>query len=151
MEILITPAQVLKQFPSTQKLREDLVNESIIRLVQVKFLLPIFGRELIDEMAKSNYGSYRQKYIEPAISMLVRYMIMEQLVADVGVMGVQQYYSDITEVASLETVGRLGTTLRSHASTLLNEAVVALEDYQALVELYQGTKDKVSIKAGFIL
>ncbi len=152
MEILITPAQVLNLFPSTQKLREDMVSESIILLAQVKFLLPVFGRELIDEISKSSYKNYRQRYIEPAISILVRYLIMEQLVADVGVMGVQQYYNELTEVASLETVNHLGATLRSHASTLLNEAVVALDEYETLKELYQQhDSSKVLIKAGFIL
>lgn len=142
---------MLCQFPTSQRLNSELVDESKIVLAQIKFLEPIFGRKLLVEMASGRYGDYIKAYIAAPLALLVRYIIIEQLVADLGVMGVQQFTSDFSDSASTETIARLGNTLKSHAATLLGEAVEALDDYPELKELYQGGSNKVSIKAGFIL
>lgn len=155
MDILITTTDVLSEFSTAESLRDDLVSESKIALAQVKFLQPILGRDLVDRLLEGEHEEFVSKYIKAPLSLFVKSIVVAQSRGEVGPMGVQQYESDYSTAASTEVVDALGRTLRSHAGSLLKEAVRALEldDYADLKQIYDNdlSRTYTSIIGGIIL
>ena len=126
MALLITPAEVLQTaFPATEQFRDDLIRPTMIEVAQLQYLQPVFGA-LFDALEEERYSDFVSTYIKPPLAYYIRCMVIDELTASVGTLGILQEKSDYGSPASIRLQERLrrqdncrafiGSCCRSHRS-----------------------------------
>ena len=94
MALLITPAEVLETaFPATEQFRDDLIRPTMIEVAQLQYLQPVFGA-LFDALEEERYSDFVSTYIKPPLAYYIRCMVIDELTASVGTLGILQEKSD---------------------------------------------------------
>lgn len=152
MALLITPAEVLETaFPATKQLRDDLIRPTMIEVAQLQYLQPVFGA-LFD--ALEEYSDFVSTYIKPPLAYYVRCMVIDELTASVGTLGILQGKSDFGSPASIRLQERLRRQARTTAERLLDRAVGIVEANPESFPEYdseQNLRHCLLLKGGFIL
>ena len=142
MALLITPAEVLETaFPATEQFRDDLIRPTMIEVAQLQYLQPVFGA-LFDALEEERYSDF------------VRCMVIDELTASVGTLGILQEKSDYGSPASIRLQERLRRQARTTAERLLDRAVGVIEANPESFPEYdpeQNLRHCLLLKGGFIL
>lgn len=127
MALLITPAEVLETaFPATEQFRDDLIRPTMIEVAQLQYLQPVFGA-LFDALEEERYSDFVSTYIKPPLAYYIRCMVIDELTASVGTLGILQEKSDYGSPASIRLQERLRRQARTTASVYLDRAVGVIE------------------------
>ena len=141
MALLITPAEVLETaFPATEQFRDDLIRPTMIEVAQLQYLQPVFGA-LFDALEEERYSDFVC-------------MVIDELTASVGTLGILQEKSDYGSPASIRLQERLRRQARTTAERLLDRAVGVIEANPESFPEYdpeQNLRHCLLLKGGFIL
>ncbi len=155
MKTLITPAEVVAlAFGTSNSIRAQQVSEATIVAAQRKYLLPVLGSTLLDDLL---YGFYGEEVIEPlkmALALYVKRLMLPALAAQVGMAGVVRYvgegYTDVDAV----TFGRLLTRTKADADAVLDAVVDIMETNPDLYPSYdaaENVRHRINIASKVIL
>ena len=154
MALLITPAEVLETaFPATEQFRDDLIRRTMIEVAQLQYLQPVFGA-LFDALEEERYSDFVSTYIKPPLAYYIRCMVIDELTASVGTLGILQEKSDYGSPASIRLQERLRRQARTTAERLLDRAVGVIEANPESFPEYdpeQNLRHCLLLKGGFIL
>ena len=112
MEIIVTQSEVLRSaFTSEEFVNASVVLESDIAAVELRYLLPILGRELYDKLTVGAYTALRTGYVVPMVAAWTRYTIEPMLSQRCGI-------CHSSDEVSRETLSRLRHIAKTYSREL---------------------------------
>lgn len=128
MKTLITAAEVVDlAFGGTSNLCPEEVSEATILAAQRKFLLPVFGATLLEEMLAGDHSDLVEDYVKPALALYVKRLLLPALAARVGTAGVVRYVGDGIAEVDAPTFRRLLRRTKADADTIVDAIVDYVE------------------------
>lgn len=125
--LLITPQEAVGlAFSSTEFLREDLVSEMTIAVAQRKYLKPVLGA-VYEELLAGKHILFGESYIKPALALYIRSLVIDDLGAAVGNLGLMQYKTDTAKSADAELQTRSRLKARRDGDAMMLMAVEYME------------------------
>lgn len=104
----------------------------MIEVAQLQYLQPVFGA-LFDALEEERYSDFVSTYIKPPLAYYIRCMVIDELTASVGTLGILQEKSDYGSPASIRLQERLRRQARTTAERLLDRAVGVIEAQPRIV------------------
>lgn len=137
MKRIITAAEVIKwAFASSPEIREQDICATTILLAEEKFIKPVVGG-LWPRMVEGGTVALLNEYIKPALAQYVKLLLLSQLAASVGSLGVVQYKSGTFSPANEKQLKLLRSQARSNANSLMRRAVEHIENNMELYPEYE--------------
>lgn len=155
MERLITPEEVVRRaFCCAGTGLAAEISEATIVAAERKYLLPVFGAEMMAQMAAGNYAEIVEKYVQPALALYVKRLLLPALAVKVGTAGVIKYIGEGFEPADESQLRRLVWRTKFDADALIDEAVEIVEASPQLYPHYNAANNvrhRVDISSGIVL
>ena len=153
--ILISPAEVVDlAFGGGGNLRPEDVSEATIVAAQRKYLLPVLGEALLEEMIDGSHGDLVEEFIKPSLALYVKRLLLPSLAAKVGVVGVVRYVGEGYAEVDEKTLHRLMRRTKADADVVLDAAVDYVELHPELFPNYvaiNNIRNGINIDSGIVL
>lgn len=161
---LVTPQEVVERaFTNSESFDYALLKDYIIEATQLRWLLPVLGGDLWDELVtEGDAGSYsatNQILVDKLISPMA-FFVKYELIPDMSInqtdAGLQVINTEYSTAATDSQRGKIQDQALTHAQTHLKEVVRWLEDEDNIGDypLYyaaKNTKNKSKRRGGLIL
>jgi|GEM_PF-3842438 len=99
--LLITPDEVLVYaFSPREKITPGSIRYSKIDVAQERFIRPVLGEEMFDNLAQGKFRPFVNEYIKPALAHYVRYGVISEFSIRMGDDGAVLIQGDDTETSS---------------------------------------------------
>lgn len=152
---LITAAEVVElAFGGAGNLREEEVSEATIIAAQRKYLLPVLGASLLEEMEGGAHSDLVENYLKLALALYVKRLLLPALAVKVGVAGVVRYVGEGYAEVDAPTFRRLLQRTKFDADVVLDAVVDYVEQHPALFPNYvsaNNIRHCVNIDSGIVL
>lgn len=149
--LLMTPAEVRQTaFTDSDFVRNETITEAQIAAAQQKYLRPVFGK-LYDVLGESRYAEFVSGRIKPTLAYYVRSLVLVEMSASVGSLGVTQGKNDFLSPLAARQLHLLRKQARNYADTLIDETVAWVEANPALFPEYdtrENIRHRISLKGG---
>ena len=144
MNTLITPAEALRlAFREGETLPPGIIAEADIAAAEHRYLVPVLGQELYDELLGGAYGE----------ALCVRLLLQPRLDILTGACGTTAPRSSWSEPADEEALRRLRRALRTEIRALLRRATDYLDTHREEFPEYDPAKNilkRCSTDGGFV-
>ena len=154
MNTLITPVEALRlAFREGETLPPGIIAEADIAAAEHRYLVPVLGQELYDELLGGAYGEFREAYLAAPAALCVRLLLQPRLDILTGACGTTAPRSSWSEPADGEALRRLCRALRTEIRTLLRRATDYLDVHRAEFPEYNPQKNilkRCSTDGGFV-
>ena len=93
-KLLITPEQVVELAfgcGCDKHLVVADIGEATIVAAESKFVVPVFGADMVEQMRSGSYAELVDCYLRPALALYVKYLVLPTLAVKVGAAGVVSY------------------------------------------------------------
>jgi hypothetical protein len=168
MELLINAADVILYAIPGKNLRQEWIKDSVIILVQEKYLLPLIGNKhesvitdnLYNRLVGTPYSSLTDdektlvdEYIKPMLCFYVKHQILPDIFAQMTNLGVQQNNTEHSSSVSNSDKNILRAQAKEDAETYADILIRYLNDNEALFPLYNcgdNKRTKISHVGGII-
>jgi hypothetical protein len=128
METLITPAQVARMaFTGPDFIADDAVGAATILAAEQKFVRPVLGEALHAALLGGAYPDFLTDYVQPALALYVKALMLPSLAVQVGAAGVVEVNPKNLARAGEGKLGAAVRRLRRDALALMRRAVEHLE------------------------
>ena len=155
MKMMITPAEVVAlAFGCGGESLSGEISQATIVAAERKYLVPVFGAEMVESMRSGSYGELVAECVRPALALYVKRLVLPALAVKVGAAGVVSYLGEGFEQVDDATLARLLRRVKADADALIDRAVEVVEaspdDYP---EYYAGgnVRHRVSLTSGVVL
>lgn len=154
MDNLIIPQEVLDlAFPAPHSLGVSAITDAVIATAQEKFILPVLGREMCEELAAGALPGLIG-YVKPPLALYVKLLLLPVLASSAGQMGVVKYKGGTFSPAGEKSLAALERRTRADALILMRKAVAHIEDNIGDYPRYDPAKNvlrRVSTDGGVVL
>ncbi len=151
---LIAPDEVWEiAFPGSDYLSRENITPTQIEAAQLKYLKPALGK-LYEALEESRYASLVAESLKAPLAWYVRSLVLEELSATTGSLGVAQPKSDYTTPLSPKQILSLRKQARNRADTLLDRAIETIEASPSTFPEYdskQNIRHQLSTRGGIVL
>lgn len=154
MKNLITNEQVIKlAFSDGEYASPEVVLDSDIASAADRYIVPIVGTELYEEMLGGSHTTLLDDYVAPALAMAVRTMIQPSLNVRTGELGLYIPSSARSDTAIKTAVHTLHKSLRLRRQSLLKRLSNYLKRNASEFASYDAGNDimqRCSINGGYV-
>ena len=154
MKNLITNEQVIKlAFSDGEYVSPEVVLDSDIASAADRYIVPIVGTELYEEMLGGSHTTLLDDYVAPALAMAVRTMIQPSLNVRTGELGLYIPSSARSDTAIKTAVHTLHKSLRLRRQSLLKRLSNYLKRNASEFASYDAGNDimqRCSINGGYV-
>lgn len=154
MKTLITNDQVISlAFGDGEYLSPEVVLDADIVAAVEKYILPVVGEELYEEMLNGSHNSLVENFVAPALAMAVRTMIQPALNVRTGQVGLHISSSMRADTSTKNASQMLQKSLCTRRQTLLKRLSKYLKRNKERFASYDPEKDvlqKCSINGGYV-
>ena len=154
MKNLITNEQVIKlAFSDGEYVSPEVVLDSDIASATDRYIVPIVGTELYEEMLGGSHTTLLNDYVAPALAMAVRTMIQPSLNVRTGELGLYIPSSARSDTAIKTAVHTLHKSLRLRRQSLLKRLSNYLKRNASEFASYDAGNDimqRCSIDGGYV-
>lgn len=154
MKNLITNEQVISlAFGDGEYLSPEVVLDSDIVAAAEKYILPVVGEELYEEMVDGSYRSLVDNFVAPALAMAVRTMIQPALNVRTGQTGLHISSSMRADTSTKSAAQMLQKSLYARRQVLLKRLSNHLKRHASEFASYNPEKDvlqRCSINGGYV-
>lgn len=154
MKNLITNEQVLSlAFGDGEYIAPEAVLDADIAAATFRYIVPIVGTELYEEMVGGAHASLVEDYVAPALAMAVRTMIQPALNVRTGQTGLYIPASARSDTSTRTTTQSLQHSLRVRRQTLLKRLSNYLKTHASEFASYDAGHDimqRCSTDGGFV-
>lgn len=156
-KLLITPEQVVELAfgcDCDKHLVTD-IGEPTIMAAESKFVVPVFGAEMVEQMRSGSYAELVECYLRPALALYVKYLALPTLAIKVGTAGVVTYTGEGFEPSDEQAVKKLLRRTKADADALIDRAVAVVEaapsNSYPLYNPAHNIRHRVNISSGIVL
>lgn len=154
MKNLITNEQVISlAFGDGEYLSPEVVLDSDIVAAAEKYILPVVGEELYEEMLNGSHRSLVDNFVAPALAMAVRTMIQPALNVRTGQTGLHISSSMRADTSTKSAAQMLQKSLYARRQVLLKRLSNHLKRHASEFASYNPEKDvlqRCSINGGYV-
>lgn len=154
MKNLITNEQVISlAFGDGEYLSPEVVLDSDIVAAAEKYILPVVGEELYEEMLNGSHNSLVDNFVAPALAMAVRTMIQPALNVRTGQTGLHISSSMRADTSTKSAAQMLQKSLYARRQVLLKRLSNHLKRHASEFASYNPEKDvlqRCSINGGYV-
>lgn len=154
MKNLITNEQVISlAFGDGEYLSPEVVLDSDIVAAAEKYILPVVGAELYEEMVDGSHRSLVDNFVAPALAMAVRTMIQPALNVRTGQTGLHISSSMRADTSTKSAAQMLQKSLYARRQVLLKRLSNHLKRHASEFASYNPEKDvlqRCSINGGYV-
>ena len=154
MKNLITNEQVISlAFGDGEYLSPEVVLDSDIVAAAEKYILPVVGEELYEEMVNGSHRSLVDNFVAPALAMAVRTMIQPALNVRTGQTGLHISSSMRADTSTKSAAQMLQKSLYARRQVLLKRLSNHLKRHASEFASYNPEKDvlqRCSINGGYV-
>ena len=154
MKTLITNEQVISlAFGDGEYLSPEVICSSDIALAEDRYILPIVGEELYEELLNGSHKVLLNDFVAPALAMAVRTTIQPSINVRTGQTGLQISSSLRADSSTKVAMQSLQKSLRLRRQALLKRLSNHLHSHASEFPSYKKSKDvlqKYSIDGGYI-
>ena len=154
MKNLITNEQVISlAFGDGEYLSPEVVLDSDIVAATEKYIVPVVGAELYEEMVNGSYRSLVDNFVAPALAMAVRTMIQPALNVRTGQTGLHISSSMRADTSTKSAAQMLQKSLYARRQVLLKRLSNHLKHHASEFASYNPEKDvlqRCSINGGYV-
>ena len=154
MKNLITNEQVISlAFGDGEYLSPEVVLDSDIVAAAEKYILPVVGEELYEEMVDGSHRSLVDNFVAPALAMAVRTMIQPALNVRTGQTGLHISSSMRADTSTKSAAQMLQKSLYARRQVLLKRLSNHLKRHASEFASYNPEKDvlqRCSINGGYV-
>ena len=154
MKNLITNEQVISlAFGDGEYLSPEVVLDSDIVAAAEKYILPVVGEELYEEMVDGSHRSLVDNFVAPALAMAVRTMIQPALDVRTGQTGLSFSSSMRADSSTKAAIEALHKSLRLRRQSLLKRLSSYLREHASEYPSYDAARDimqKCTINGGYV-
>ncbi|MBO7299986.1 MAG: hypothetical protein J6U53_01085 [Tidjanibacter sp.] len=159
MKTILTPAEVLTiAFGTTHTLREGDVPEHTILATQRKFLRPVLGEAMFEEVVGDSPSADIQeltaRYLKTPLALYTASLLLPTIAMQVGAAGVVRVAGESFRAVDNRALSRLSRRLRSDASALLDSATDYLASHPDRYPLYdpkENIRERILLKGGIVV
>ena len=145
MKTLLTPVQVLRHaFGGGEYLPPETIAEADIAAAEQRYLLPVLGTALYEELLAGEHAAFTADYLAPALARFTRLLVQPRLDLRTGRIGTLAPESDNGTVPDETALRALRRSLRCEADALLRRAVAHLEAHAALFPAYDSDRNPLN-------
>ena len=129
MNVMITPAEVVAlAFGCGSEPLCGEISEATIVAAERKYLVPVFGAEMVENMKSGGCQELVVDYVKPALALYVKRLVLPALAVKVGAAGVVSYLGEGFEKVDDATLARLLRRVKADADALIDRAVEIIEE-----------------------
>lgn len=154
MKNLITNEQVISlAFADGEYLSPEVVLDSDIATAAYRYIIPIVGAELYEEMLEGSHPTLRNDFVAPALAMAVRTMIQPALNVCTGQAGLRISSSLRADSSTKSAMEMLQKSLRLRRQILLKRLSNYLKAHASQFPTYDAESDILqhcTIDGGYI-
>lgn len=154
MKNLITNEQVISlAFGDGEYLSPEVIRDSDIALATDKYIIPVVGEELYEEMLNGSQKSLLDDYVAPALAMAVRTVIQPSLNVRTGQAGLHIPSSMRADTSTKSAMQLLQKSLRLRRQALLRRLSNYLKKHASEFPDYHASKDALQncrINGGYV-
>lgn len=154
MQNLITNEQVISlAFGDGEYISPSVILASDIASATHRYILPIVGEELYEEMLNGSHPTLFKDYVAPALAMAVRTMIQPALNVRTGQAGLHIPSSARADTSTKGVTNALHKSLRLRRQTLLRRLSDYLKEHTVQFTSYNADADimqKCRINGGYV-
>lgn len=157
-KLLITPEQVVELAfgcGCDKHLVVADIGEATIVAAESKFVVPVFGADMVEQMRSGSYTELVDCYLRPALALYVKYLVLPTLAVKVGAAGVVSYTGEGFEPSDEQAVKQLLRRTKADADALIDRAVAVVEAAPAgaypLYHAGHNIRHRVNISSGIVL
>ena len=154
MQNLITNEQVISlAFGDGEYISPSVVLASDISAAEYRYIIPIVGEQLYEELLKGSHATLLNDYVAPALAMAVRTMIQPSLNVRTGELGLYIPSSARSDTAIKTAVHTLHKSLRLRRQSLLKRLSNYLKRNASEFASYDAGNDimqRCSIDGGYV-
>lgn len=151
---LITPAEVWElAFPGADYVLPETLSPLQVEIVQEQYLRPVFGA-LYETLGEERHETFVVEYLKAPLAYYVRSLVLSEMAASIGSLGVVQGRSDYASPLPPRQVHTLRKQARHRADRLLQRAVEHVEAHAGLFPEYdpgENARHHTSILGGIVL
>lgn len=159
MKTILTPQEVpTLVFGTSTTLRPEDVPSYTILAAERKYLRPVLGEALHDELVATKPAShlvtFAENYLKLPLALYVVSVLLPTIAAQVGAAGVVRISGESFKSVDEGTISRLVRRLRSDADALLDSATDYLASNPELFPSYnpsENIRERLSFKGGVVL
>ena len=154
MKNLITNEQVISlAFGDGEYLSPEVILDSDIALAEDRYIVPVVGAELYEEMLDGSHPTLRNDFVAPALAMAVRTMIQPALNVCTGQAGLRISSSLRADSSTKSAMEMLQKSLRLRRQILLKRLSNYLKAHASQFPTYDAESDILqhcTIDGGYI-
>ncbi len=144
MELLITPAQVAAAaFRAPDLMTPEAIPEATILAAQQKYVRPVLGDAMCQALARGGYADFSRDYLQPALALYVKVLMLPSLAVQSGPAGVVEVHSVNLARAGEGKIRAAVRRLRGDARALMLRAVERIEASPDDFPEYDASRDVV--------
>jgi hypothetical protein len=134
---------------------ESQIEDGVINAVQVRYLLPILGKDFYDDviLTPASYTALLV-YLKPIVAHYVRFHVLPTIFADVSNTGINKIPGNNRVPGTTEDLGSIRQTTLDIAGIYVTALTKYLNDNEALYPLYDKWKNpenRIDIAGGLII
>lgn len=140
---IITPTEVIAiAFSDGEYISAEAITASDIVAATERWIRPIVGQALLDEVAKGRYAELKEEYIIPAMAVCTRLLVQPRLNVQTSQLGLSSPASNHHKAADGKARAELQRALRQRAQSLRERLSDHLEQHAAEYKEYN-TKENI--------
>lgn len=154
MNTLITTTQLLQlAFSHGEYLTPDALAEADISAAEQRYILPVVGPELYEQLLAGDHADFRQGYLAAPLALYTRLLLQPRLDIRTGEAGTTAPKSSWSQPADDEALRRQRHALRCEARALMRRAVRYLESHSDEFPAYRSDRNilnRCTTDGGFV-
>lgn len=157
--MLITAAQVVNSAFSNKSTDLAFVKEQYIRTAQVRFIRPLVGADMYDQLVSEHdaavYTGSNETlitdYLQPALAFYVKLLVLPDMRVNTTSQGLMINNSEFANAATNQDKAELAASTRDMADTLLREAIIYIEENISAFPLYEARDSSAKNPVGGVI